>query len=459
MTIKSALPDYYQLLGLAPSAAPEEVKKRYREMARLYHPDINPSPEASHKIKAINEAYHTLNDPDRRALYDANRILNEATSSRTAGSDRTAPRSSASGPSPGAAKPAGGNRATGGGSTQSPYSSGKAGYNGFGRTAPDDSGTAQQHPASAARDNRTGTRSTEKPSPRTAVNSLISEAQLAFINRRYREAEVLCKQALELDKRNAVIYELLGDVYARKGQTDSATMAYSYAIQFNPRNFSVHGKLDRLIGGHEPHAAGPTVTRHAPAPTPAWGGLGDSHRDLSLLAFSGVLTLAFFGLLFSFHLNPGDAIVIGFPWLNLLSPNLLLAATCDGLIGGILLSFYGGMRPVSEELVRRKETPSQRSGPISLVLLLGLFSFVFFYLSAAVFLGVSLISGKLSGSLLRAYLATGSMIGIFALVASESVSRFDIGTIATFAGNILFPAVLSGWFIGDKIRLRGRRRN
>ncbi len=455
--MNSALPDYYEMLGLAPSATPEEVKKRYRELARRYHPDVNPSPEASHQIKAVNEAYHTLNDPDRRALYDANRILSQPSASRPSASSRPTPppRSGPSAASPGSSRTAG-NAHTAGTGPARPYTGGRAGFNGFGRTAPDEPASAPP-PRSPNRESRANPQSEEKARPGTAVNTLLSEAQLAFINRRYKEAEALCKQALAMDKRNATVYELLGDIYVRKGQTESATTAYSYAIQFNPRNYSIHGKLDRLMGRHEAHEHGPTVTRPVNVPRPAWGSMSDSRRDVSQLAFSGVLALAAIGLLCVLYDNPGEAIVTGFPWLTLLSPNLLIAALLDGLFGGILLSFYGGMRPVSEELVRRNSTQVQRSGPISLVLLLGLFSVVLFYLSVAVFLGVGIIYGKFSRSLLRAYLAAGALVGIFVLVASESGARFGNVATAVFAGNLLFPAVLVGWLLGDRIRLRGRR--
>ena len=469
--MNSANPDYYQMLGLASTATPDEIKKRYRELARRYHPDVNPDPAASQQIKAVNEAYHTLNDPDRRALYDAHRILDQSAATRSSsGSNRPAapPRGASSPgptppPRPQASRPTDGPRTAGTGSSR-PYTGERAGYNGFGRTAPDDSRT-DPPPRSASNAQQSARRpeSREKtPPPVTTVNSLLSEAQLAFVNRRYREAEMLCKQALAMDRRHAVVYELLGDIYARKGQTESATTAYSYAIQFNPRNYSIHGKLERMMGRHEVHEAGPTMTRPVAVPRPAWGGLTDAHRALSLNLFSFGLLLAFAGFLVWFHAYPGEAFAAGLPWLTMLSPSLILTALLDGLFAGILLAFYGGMRPVSEELVRhespQKGTQPRRSSPISLVVLLGLFSLVFFYLSAAVYVGIGLIYGKISRSLLRAYLTAGVLVGLFSYVASLANVRGDYTLwVAAFAGNVLFPAILVGWAIGDSIRLRGRR--
>jgi molecular chaperone DnaJ len=64
-------PDYYEVLGVARDASPEEIKKAYRKLARKYHPDVNrEDPEAEEKFKLINEAYQVLSDPEARALYD-----------------------------------------------------------------------------------------------------------------------------------------------------------------------------------------------------------------------------------------------------------------------------------------------------------------------------------------------------------------------------------------------------
>jgi molecular chaperone DnaJ len=64
-------PDYYEILGVDPSASQEEIKRAYRSLARRCHPDVNQNdPEATERFKAATEAYEILSDPQRRSQYD-----------------------------------------------------------------------------------------------------------------------------------------------------------------------------------------------------------------------------------------------------------------------------------------------------------------------------------------------------------------------------------------------------
>ncbi|MGN1409380.1 MAG: molecular chaperone DnaJ [Eubacteriales bacterium] len=63
--------DYYEVLGVDKSADEATIKKAYRNLAKKYHPDMNPGDkEAEAKFKEVNEAYDVLSDPDKKAKYD-----------------------------------------------------------------------------------------------------------------------------------------------------------------------------------------------------------------------------------------------------------------------------------------------------------------------------------------------------------------------------------------------------
>lgn len=64
------LPDYYKVFGLHKTATKEEIKKRYRELAKKYHPDVNKSPDATAKMQEIQEAYYILFGDEARSRYD-----------------------------------------------------------------------------------------------------------------------------------------------------------------------------------------------------------------------------------------------------------------------------------------------------------------------------------------------------------------------------------------------------
>ena len=52
--------DYYQILGVARDASPEQIKKAYRRLAREFHPDVNSGDGSEDRFKEVSRAYEVL---------------------------------------------------------------------------------------------------------------------------------------------------------------------------------------------------------------------------------------------------------------------------------------------------------------------------------------------------------------------------------------------------------------
>lgn len=66
----SSLPNYYGILGVSQDATQEEIKSKFRQLAKEHHPDRTKDQSSTERFAEINEAYDTLSDVETRAEYD-----------------------------------------------------------------------------------------------------------------------------------------------------------------------------------------------------------------------------------------------------------------------------------------------------------------------------------------------------------------------------------------------------
>ncbi len=300
--------NHYEVLGLPMSATPEQIRKRYRELVRRYHPDVNPAPDAKEQFLRIQEAYQVLSDPERRRHYDA--LLRLQSQSALSGTARPARPSS--------------------GSTRPPTQTG-----------------ASRSAASSEEARRA-----------------IYEAERAFLQGRLRDALHWARQATRLQPRMAQGYIIMGDVYRMQGHIDAALNAYTYALQLDPHNADLQRKFERLasMARSAPPPAAPMRRVNLPvlmlpaewrlyaAQSLGWGTV------LFLIALSATV--------------PGEPAAL-FRWLPMIATwswNLLLYLGLAGLLTGFLLSVSRWVSPLEDALPWRSYGARLSAGGVLVVL-------------------------------------------------------------------------------------------
>lgn len=184
--------NYYQILGVSRLATTDQIKRRYRYLARIYHPDVADDKDKANRIFAeISVAYQTLVDPNKRAAYDAaldkefldyqNRVQEEYRR--------------------------------------------KSGY----------------------KQTSTGYRQTTRNiNYAEEAQKKVAEAESAFIAHQFKTAISAAKEAIKYDRNNPKAYVILGDIYRMQGLDEESISMYTVALQLNPRDMNVQSKLDRV---------------------------------------------------------------------------------------------------------------------------------------------------------------------------------------------------------------------
>lgn len=412
--------DYYDILGVARTASLEEIKKRYRELARQLHPDVNPNnPEAARRFGEISEAYRTLSDADSRATYDAELTLKDRQSEK-----------------------------------------------------------AKQATAAAAAQAR-ATMNQPRPSTRTVAapqtpaqngaQALAERARTARQHNRFVEAKSLAEQAIRMHRKNALAYEVLGDIYRLQNKIDDAMNMYTVALQLNPSNATVRQSFERLVrsnGGGPGPASGPsaqrvffdnsdtrrdTPTRPAPYSGPSRSGSappieGDKLPLLrfafGFIGFASVLVLMLYEGIY-----PGDPPHTNFailPFISLWNTQILVLLGISGLIGGVTLAISGAINRIDEELILTGGGRTA-SAPLGLVLLV--LTLINFWVGAAIYGLVAAFQESFTRSIQRVFIATAVIVLGFVLAYQPGWLQVLI-----WGGNVVFLSLVIGWLLGDVFR-------
>ena len=391
--------DYYEVLGVPPSATDEQIRRRFRELARKYHPDVNRSPDAERLFKEITEAYRVLTSPSLRADYDLMR--HRAQQART-GSGRT----TSSTPPP--------------------------------RSRP---ASSQQHTQQQRR--TTTDFSSTYTSARSAeleVQQLLQNAMLAYARGSLHEAASLAKRVLRLNRHNAQAYEILGDVYRQERRIEEAIAMFTCALQCNPRLESAQSKLDALL--RQRYFAGTSPSDTSP-PSVLWARYG------TILGWAAVVMLVLAPWYLALEV---DGTFQGIGFISRWSMALVLLMLTAGMMSGALISLSGAVEPIAQVVwwPHRQGVPQARLAVAGLLGVLGLFAF---YAAAFLYLLIASTQNAFHRTLNR---AVGVVVGLtLGFLLSYAPGREQV---ALFAPNLLWFAVLCGWAFGDSIRVQRVRR-
>lgn len=388
MMLRMPQRDYYEVLGLPPHATDEQIRRRFRELARQYHPDVNRSPDAEHRFKEITEAYRVLSSPSLRADYDLMRRSAQSVRASTGGTTTTPPRS----------RP----------STQQ--------------------STRQQRPYS------TSSAHTSARSAEIEAQQLLQNAMLAYARGNLHEARSLAKRVLRIQRYNAQAYEILGDVYRQERRFEEAIAMFTCAVQCNPRCTSAQSKLDALLSQRYFYGTEPPRTTAA-------GVLWARYGQTIGWAVVAMLVLAPWYLELEV-----DGVFQGIGFISRWNGALVLLMLTASMLSGAILALSRRIEPIAQVMWwPHRQGLSQ--APLPVAGLLGVLGLFIFYATAFLYLMIASSRNAFHRTLNR---VVGAVVALtLGFVLSYAPGREQV---ALFAPNLLWFGVLCGWAFGDSVR-------
>jgi curved DNA-binding protein CbpA len=210
--------NYYEVIGVAPTATTDDIKKKYRELARQFHPDVVKDKTLGQKVfTQINQAYRVLADPEKRSQYDTTLLTDKVRS--------------------GTGVPAAASSASGTAGTPSRPSQTMASRDGAAAQSASQPLSAQQV---------------------TTVARLMTDAEGAMMQNKLGDVKTICDKVLQIDPRNCKAFALMGDALVQMGKPRDATAVYRRAQQIAPSAL-LQNKISRLEGTAA--ATAPSTTR------------------------------------------------------------------------------------------------------------------------------------------------------------------------------------------------------
>ncbi|MDW8320474.1 MAG: J domain-containing protein [Armatimonadota bacterium] len=381
--------DYYEVLGVPANATDEQIRRRFRELARKYHPDVNRSPDAEHRFKEITEAYRVLSSPSLRADYDLMRRSAQQARSGTGGATTTPPP----------------------------------------RSRPSTHQSDHQQRPSGSWSAHTSARTAE-----IEAQQLLQRAMLAYARGNLREAASLANRVLRLQRHNAQAYEILGDVYRQERRVEEAIAMFTCALQCNPRSASAQSKLDALLRQRYFAGVQPSHTSSAGA---LWARYGQ------VLGWAVVMML----VLAPWYLGlEADGVFQGIGFVNRWSVALVLLMLTAGMLSGALMALGGAVEPITQVAwwPLRQGMPHARLAVAGLLGVLALFAF---YAAAFLYLLIASTQSAFHRTLNRVVGVVAGLTLGFLLAYAPGREQ-----VVLFAPNILWFGVLCGWAFGDAVR-------